>query len=172
MRFILRFAIVVLFLTGLSQVALAQQAGGPPAPGTTGKTAAPEQFQDRKARILKMIDERRANLDKARACIEAASNNDELRKCRPERPEGMGPGRRHGGPGRQPMGPGDVGSRSNRTSTDDVLSRGPACSTYAGHCFIVSGLPKESVLIALPVAFTVSSLRAFPGNSLPDVLRW
>jgi hypothetical protein len=105
MRVILRFAIVVLFLAGISQVALAQQGpGGPAAPGGTGKTVTPEQFQERKARILKMIDERRAKLDQAKTCIEAATNNDELRKCRPE---GMGPnGKRHGGPGRH-MGPMD-----------------------------------------------------------------
>lgn len=109
MRVILRFAIVVLLLAGTSQVALAQQGpGGPAAPGTTGKTVTPEQFQEIKARILKMIEQRRAKLDEAKTCIEAATNNDELRKCRPERPERMGPGgRRYGGPGRQHMGPMD-----------------------------------------------------------------
>ena len=108
MRVILRFAIVVLFLAGISQVALAQQSpGGPAAPGGTGKTVTPEQFQERKARILKMIEERRAKLDQAKTCIEAATTNAELRKCRPEHPEGMGPnGKHHDGPGRH-MGPMD-----------------------------------------------------------------
>ena len=109
MRGILRFAVLVLFLTGISQVALAQQGtGGQAAQGTTGKTITPEQFQQRKDYILKMIDERRAKLDQAKTCVETATNNDELRKCRPERPERMGPGgRRHSGPGRQYMGPMD-----------------------------------------------------------------
>jgi hypothetical protein len=109
MRVILRFAIVVFLLAGISQVALAQQStGSPAAPGGTGKTVTPEQFQERKARILKMIEERRAKLDQAKTCIEAATNNEELRKCRPEPPEGMGPGgKHHDGPGKQHMGPGD-----------------------------------------------------------------
>ncbi len=109
MRGILRFAVIILFLAGISQVALAQQGpGSQAAPGGTGKTVTPEQFQERKARILQMIEERRAKLDQAKTCIEAATNNDALRKCRPERPEGMGPGgRRNGGPGRQHMGPMD-----------------------------------------------------------------
>jgi hypothetical protein len=109
MRSILRFAVVVLFLTGISQVSPAQQSPSDQAgPNGTGKTVTPEQFQERKARILKMIETRKAMLDQATTCVEAATNNDELRKCRPERPEGMGRGgRRRGGPGRQFMGPMD-----------------------------------------------------------------
>jgi hypothetical protein len=43
-----------------------------------------------KANVLKMIEERRAKLDQAKACVQAANNAAELRKCRPERPM-MGP---------------------------------------------------------------------------------
>jgi hypothetical protein len=107
MRTILRFAIVVLFFAGISPVAQAQQGPGvQAAPDETGTAVTPAQFEARKARIIKMIEERRAKLDQAKTCIEAATSNDELRKCRPERPEGMGPGgRHHGGQGRQYMGP-------------------------------------------------------------------
>jgi hypothetical protein len=107
MRGILRLAVVVLFLMGISQVAPAQEnPGAQAAPNGTGKTVTPEQFQERKARILKMIEARKAMLDKATSCVEAAANNDELRKCRPERPEGMGPGgMRRGGRGKRYMEP-------------------------------------------------------------------
>ena len=93
-----RFALAVLFALALSQLALAQQGPGPMAP--QGKSATPEEFKDRKARILKMMEERRAHLDKAKACVEAAKTDDDLEKCRPERPTGMGPGG---------MGPGGMG---------------------------------------------------------------
>jgi hypothetical protein len=107
---VMRFIIAALFMLALSQVALAQQGPGPLAQGT-GKSATPEEFKDKKDRILKMIEERRAHLDKAKACVEAAKTDDELLKCRPERPMGMGPGNmRHGGPGgMQGGGPGMQG---------------------------------------------------------------
>lgn len=52
----------------------------------------PEQFSDMKARMLKLIEERRTRLEQEKTCVEASTNNEELRKCRPERPVGMGPG--------------------------------------------------------------------------------
>jgi len=105
-----RFIIAALFLLAFSQAALAQQGPGPLAQGT-GKSATPEEFKDKKDRILKMIEERRAHLDTAKACIEAAKTDDELLKCRPERPMGMGPGgmRRGGHVGMQGGGPGMQG---------------------------------------------------------------
>ncbi len=108
-----RFIIVALFLLAFSQAALAQQGPGPSAQGT-GKSATPEEFKDKKDRILKMIEERRAHLEKAKACVEAAKTDDDLLKCRPERPMGMGPGgmrrgglssMQGGGPGMQGGGP-------------------------------------------------------------------
>jgi hypothetical protein len=101
MKVIISLAMAAFFLAVGAHYAPAQDAGG------SGK-GAPESFQDRKARILKMIDERRARLDQAKACVEAATNDDEMRKCRPERPEGMGPGgmMRRGGPGNQNRDPG------------------------------------------------------------------
>ncbi len=88
-----RIIVTVLFTLALSQAALAQQGQG------TGKPSTPEDFKDKQARILKMIEERRAHLDKAKACVEAAKTDEDLQKCRPERPMGMGPGGRRGGQG-------------------------------------------------------------------------
>ncbi len=96
-----RFIFAVLFALALSQVAFAQQGpgGGPLAQAGNGKSATPEDFKDKQARILKMIEERRAHLDKAKACVEAAKNDEDLQKCRPERPMGPGGMRRgEGGP--------------------------------------------------------------------------
>ncbi len=104
-----RFIVAILFLLAFSQAALAQQGPGPLAQ-TGGKSATPEEFQGKKDRILKMIEERRAHLDKAKACVEAAKTDEDLVKCRPEHPMGMGPGgmRRGGGMGMQ-GGPGMQG---------------------------------------------------------------
>lgn len=98
--------VVVLFLAALSQAVLAQQgpAGGPGGPAMhemMGKEITPEQFPEVKAKVLKMIDERRTRLDKEKACVEAATNGAELKKCRPERPMGGLGGGMQGGPGQQ-----------------------------------------------------------------------
>lgn len=110
MRTLVSSVVAVLFLAAFSQATFAQQVpGGGPGPAIqegSGREFAPEQFPEMKARILKMIEERRARLDQEKACVEAAKKAEELRKCRPERP--MGPGGRHpGGPGQQrsPMAP-------------------------------------------------------------------
>ncbi len=103
MRTVLSFVFAVLLAATLSQVAFAQGApeGGPgmgPGPGMqqgAGKEITPEQFNQMKTNVLKMIEERRAKLDQAKACVQAAKNPEELRKCRPERPM-MGPGGRGG----------------------------------------------------------------------------
>jgi hypothetical protein len=111
MKRFIPLAAVVILLSALSPVALAQQApGSGPAPAAqdgTGKTVTPEQFQEKKARILKMIEERRTRLDQEKACVEAATNMDDLRKCRPEPPMGMRRGgMRQDGPGpKRPMSP-------------------------------------------------------------------
>lgn len=115
MRSVVCAVFAVLFMTAVSQAAFAQQypgAGpGPAIQGAEGKEIAPEQFNEMKARILKMIEERRAKLDQEKACVEAAKSADELRNCRPERPMGGGGrgGRFQGGPGgqRPPMAPGE-----------------------------------------------------------------
>ncbi len=103
---VMRLTVALLFMLVLSQAAFAQQGPGPLSQ-TEGKSATPEEFQTKKDRILKMIDERRAHLDKAKTCVEAAKTDADLVNCRPEHPMGMGPGgmRRgggwQGGPGMQ-----------------------------------------------------------------------
>jgi hypothetical protein len=103
-RVIAGMVVVVLFLAASSQAIFAQQVpGGGPGPAMhegMGKEITPEQFSETKARVLKMIDERRTRLDKEKACVEAATNGADLKKCRPERPMGQGGGM-HGGPGQQ-----------------------------------------------------------------------
>ncbi len=102
---VVRLTVALLFMLVLSQAALAQQGPGPLAQGT-GKSATPEEFKDKKDHILKMLEERRAHLDKAKACVEAAKTDEDLLKCRPERPMGMGPGHMRRGGGMQGEGPG------------------------------------------------------------------
>jgi len=106
-RIVASMIVVVLFLAALSQVVVAQQ--GPP-PGDRGpamhemmgKEITPEQFPEVKAKVLKMIGERKTRLDQEKACVEAAKNGEELKKCRPERPGGgMQGGGMQGGPGMQ-----------------------------------------------------------------------
>jgi hypothetical protein len=118
MRTILTVVLAVLFAAALSQVAFAQGApeggqGMGPGPGMQqggGREITPERFNQMKAHALKMIEERRVKLDQAKACVQAAKNPEELRKCRPEPPM-MGPGGRGGhfpggqGQGRPPMEP-------------------------------------------------------------------
>ena len=103
-RAVIGMVVVFLFLVALSRAVVAQQGpGNGPGPmmreGT--KEMTPEQFSDAKARVLKMIDERKARLDKEKTCVEAATNGAELNKCRPERPGGMKGGGMQGDPGRQ-----------------------------------------------------------------------
>jgi hypothetical protein len=118
MRTVLSFVFAVLLVATVSQVSFAQgpPEGGPgmgPGPGMhqgAGKEITPEQFNQMKSNMLKMIDERKARLDQEKACVQAAKNAEELRKCKPERPM-MRPGGRGGkfpgGPGqeRPPMEP-------------------------------------------------------------------
>ncbi len=110
MKRTVRFILVVVLAAALSQIAFAQQGPGPGGgQGWAAKSATPEQFKEKKDRILKFIEDRRAKLDQAKACVEAATTDEELAKCRPERPAGMGPGMgpgmRRGGRMQQPPTP-------------------------------------------------------------------
>jgi hypothetical protein len=106
MKFLLSLAVAILILTVFSMPAIAQQdTGGGPAPAVQQRPAkelTPEQFTALKARILKMIEVRRAKLDEAKVCVESATTQLELRKCRKQHP--MGPdGPRHRMHDRQPQ---------------------------------------------------------------------
>jgi len=110
--------LAVLFLAAGGAAVLGQQAPGggtgPAGPGGAGKEFAPEKFPEFKARVLKMLDERKARLEQEKACVEKAANHEELRKCRPEPPAGRGGhgGQSMGAPGqRQPQHPGPEGVR-------------------------------------------------------------
>lgn len=94
--------VVVIFLSAFSQVGFAQQGPGP----GPGKAFASENFEETKARVLRMIEERRKRLDQEKACVEAAKNREELTKCRPEPRMGRG-GMNQEGPREQrpPMSP-------------------------------------------------------------------
>ncbi len=104
-----RIVFAVLFILAVSLVAFAQQGPGPLSQAG-GKSATPEAFKDKKDRILKMLEERRAHIDKAKACVEAAKTDEDLQNCRPEHPMGMGPGGMHHG-GRGMMGGGQGGQQ-------------------------------------------------------------
>lgn len=104
MRKLISLVVVVIFLFALSQIGLAQQ--GPGSGPGPGKAFAPENFEETKARVLRMIEERRKRLDQEKACVEAAKNREELTKCRPEPRMGRG-GMNQEGPREQrpPMSP-------------------------------------------------------------------
>jgi hypothetical protein len=88
---------VALVMSAGAVTVLAQQGQGGgqmggPGPGMRGgmqqQEVTPEQFPEVKARVLKMLDDRKTRLEQERACVEKASNDAELRKCRPEPPMG------------------------------------------------------------------------------------
>jgi len=114
MRIVAIAVTVVLLLTAGSIAVFAQQrpAGGP-GPGMQEgmkKEYTPEQFPEVKARVLKLLDERKTRLEQERACVEKATTHEELKKCRPEPPRG---GQMHrGGTGQQqPQMPGTQGGQ-------------------------------------------------------------
>lgn len=86
MKFLLNLAVAVSILTIFSFAAVAQQntgdGSGPAVGQKTEKQMTPEQFSALKARILKMIEVRQAKLNEAKACVDAAANQAELKKCR------------------------------------------------------------------------------------------
>lgn len=102
MRTIVCTIVAMLFLAVLSQAGTAQPmpggGTGPALQGQEERTLTPEQFSERKAKLLKLIEQRRARLDQEKTCVEAAKTYDELKKCRPEPRGPMGPG----GPGQEP----------------------------------------------------------------------
>jgi hypothetical protein len=104
MKTLFSLAVAVLFLTVFSPNTFAQQqpqsGPGPNDQKFMGREITPENFIEMKTRMLTMIERRRTMLDTEKACAEAATNADELKKCRPERPMGMG-GMRQNSPGRQ-----------------------------------------------------------------------
>ncbi len=95
----------ILFLSILSQISFAQEGSGQGGPNGPGKTFAPENFQETKARVLTMIEQRRTRLDQEKACVEKSSSMEEMKKCRPEPPMGYGGKQQRGGEHRSQMSP-------------------------------------------------------------------
>jgi hypothetical protein len=71
------------------------QTPGNPGPAGGDREITPERFKELKTDILKRIDERTKRIEEEKTCVTAATNMEELRKCRPERPA------RSGGQGEQ-----------------------------------------------------------------------
>jgi hypothetical protein len=103
MKTLFSLAVAVLFLTVFSPTTFAQQqpGSGPDDRRMMGREITPENFSEMRSHMLTMIEKRRTMLDTEKTCVEASKNADELKKCRPERPMGMGGGMRQNGPGRQ-----------------------------------------------------------------------
>jgi hypothetical protein len=59
------------------------------APGG-GQAGDGQQFQERKAEILKRISDRLAEIQQRQSCVQAANNPEALRACMPHRGEGRG----------------------------------------------------------------------------------
>ena len=108
--------VIMLFLAAGPRPVLAQQGPGggqgPMMQGGQRQQADPATFSERKARVQKLLEERKTRLEQEKTCVDAAKNDDDLAKCRPQRPmmqgsQGMQGGRGGmGGPGMQrpPMG--------------------------------------------------------------------
>jgi len=77
-------AVFVMLIFGFSS---AQMSGNPP---QGQKEITPEKFSELKADILKRIDDRMKRMTEEKKCVTAATNGDELRKCRPQRPSMQG----------------------------------------------------------------------------------
>ncbi len=107
--------LAALFLAAFVRTGFAQthpgNGPGPAMQGGNGKEISPQNFDDMKTRILAMIEERQKRLDQEKSCVETATNSEELKKCRPERPMGGQEGQFQGGfdqqrPPRRGMGEG------------------------------------------------------------------
>ena len=117
MRYVVAVALAILLLAAFSQTLPAQQ--GPPGgqgPMMQGGSfqSDPKTFPDRKARVQKLLEDRKVSLEQEKACVDKATNDDELVKCRPQRPMHERGGMQHRGPmgdqGQQPpmRGPGGM----------------------------------------------------------------
>ena len=80
----------------MSTAAIAEEhKAPPPAPGQE-KNMSAENFQERKAKMLKHMSERMAEMQKKQACVQAANDPEALRGCFPNRGGKWGKGEGHG----------------------------------------------------------------------------
>jgi hypothetical protein len=73
----MKTAIIAAALLSLAFAAQVLAVEGGPPPSAPGQT-----FEQRQANILRMIDERIANLQEGKTCVQAAKSDDDLRACR------------------------------------------------------------------------------------------
>jgi hypothetical protein len=73
----MKSALIAAVLLSLALVVPAFAAEGGQPPAASGQT-----FEQRQARILKMIDERIAGLQEGKTCVQAAKNDEDLKACR------------------------------------------------------------------------------------------
>ena len=86
--------LAVMLLTAFSHISLTQTYaadGNPPVfKGEGDKEISSENFSEIKAGLLKRIEFRAKRLNEEKVCVEAAKDMSELKKCKPERPDGPG----------------------------------------------------------------------------------
>lgn len=82
--------LIAIVATAVMAVTVAvAQTPAPPAPAATApaetghKGRKPAKFEDRKARALQSLEKRAAKIQQQQACVQAATDNDSLEKCRP-----------------------------------------------------------------------------------------
>lgn len=92
MKMSVYFVLVAMALVAFPEVSFSQTPpeGGPP-PAFKRMEITPENFNEVKAGALQRVERRMKMLSMEKACIEAATNAEEMKKCGPGRPERMGP---------------------------------------------------------------------------------
>ena len=91
MKMSVSFVLTAMVLIAFSAVSFSQtpSESGPP-PAARWKEITPENFNEAKAAALQRIEGRMRLLSREKACIEAATNAEEMKTCAPGRPERMG----------------------------------------------------------------------------------
>jgi hypothetical protein len=109
MKQIVWYGMALVFLAAWAAAAMAQQypgngqGPGPMMQGDQERTLSPEQFAERKTRVLQLLEERRQRIEQEKACVEASKDIEAMRKCRPEPQRSMGRGGyMPGGQGQRP----------------------------------------------------------------------
>jgi hypothetical protein len=82
-----RYMLLAAITLALTIPSVAWCQSGAPGGGQAGDG---QQFQQRKAEILKHISDRLAEIQQRQSCVEAANNHEALRACMPHRGEGRG----------------------------------------------------------------------------------
>jgi len=63
--------------------------GGPTAPGPQGGQDE-RRFEEFKQNLLARLADRIARMQHLQSCVQSATNREQMKACRPQRPEGMG----------------------------------------------------------------------------------